>query len=289
MSFSIRYRLQNFSASARLSVMLNAAIMAVLSAAALAITGWFNAHLEADSLHEQQQISQQVVAMVDAYAGLLESSTRTLGLEFADKFSGTLTLDTQTRVPAANQALPVLRLNGQALNSRFDVVDHFTKTTGATATVFVREGDEFFRAITSVRMENRERAVGTTLGKQHPAYPLLINGQSYTGRATLFGRDFMTHYQPLLDSQGQTVGVAYIGVDFTEGLLGLKRKILAIPVGKSGYVYAIDAQQHPGQFMIHPTQEGQNLLEQGTPYEREFFRQIIATGEGYRRYQWADV
>ena len=84
------------------------------------------------------------------------------------------------------------------MNLDFSTVDRFTKITGAVATVFAKKGDDFVRITTSLKKEDgKTRAVGTMLGKAHPGYAKLLNGEEYTGKASLFGRDYMTKYVPI--------------------------------------------------------------------------------------------
>ena len=52
----------------------------------------------------------------------------------------------------------------------------------------------------------------------------MMAGTPFTGRAKLFGRDYMARYLPLKDAAGQVIGLAFIGIDFTEGLAA---KVLA--------------------------------------------------------------
>ena len=64
---------------------------------------------------------------------------------------------------------------------------------------------------TSLRNAEDERVIGTALDHKHPAYALMLEDKPYTGRARLFGRDYMTHYEPLQDAEGSTVGILFVG------------------------------------------------------------------------------
>jgi methyl-accepting chemotaxis protein len=108
-------------------------------------------------------------------------------------------------------------LNGDTLlNLNYGEVDRFTGHTGSTATLFVVRSEDFVRVTTSVKKQNGERAVGTVLDRSHPAWPLLRGGQSYTGYATLFGKQYMTQYEPIRDSAGKVIGALYVGLDVSE-------------------------------------------------------------------------
>ncbi|MCS6810734.1 MAG: methyl-accepting chemotaxis protein, partial [Tepidimonas sp.] len=84
--------------------------------------------------------------------------------------------------------------------------------SGGVATVFQREGQDFRRITTSVTKEDGSRAVGTLLGTQHPAYAAVMTGQRYVGRAVLFGRSYMTVYQPV-KLGGEVAAILFVGYD----------------------------------------------------------------------------
>ncbi|MGF6969697.1 sensor histidine kinase regulating citrate/malate metabolism, partial [Paraburkholderia sp. WC7.3g] len=58
--------------------------------------------------------------------------------------------------------------------------------------------------------------MGTVLDRSHPGYRMLRRGQPYTGYATLFGKQYMTCYEPIRDSTGEVIGAMYVGLDVNE-------------------------------------------------------------------------
>jgi len=101
-----------------------------------------------------------------------------------------------------------------------EVCDRFTSITdGSVATIFEKKGEDFLRIATSLKKEDGSRALGTTLDRGHPAYPLLLKGETYIGKATLFGKDYMTKYVPVKDGLGNVIGVYFIGYDITNNMI----------------------------------------------------------------------
>ena len=101
-----------------------------------------------------------------------------------------------------------------------EVCDRFTSITdGSVATIFEKKGEDFLRIATSLKKEDGSRALGTTLDRGHPAYPLLLKGEIYIGKATLFGKDYMTKYVPVKDGLGNVIGVYFIGYDITNNMI----------------------------------------------------------------------
>src|ERR1700687_5762816 len=94
------------------------------------------------------------------------------------------------------------------------IVDRATSYVGGTATLFVYDdaSKQFVRRTTNLKKENGDRAVGTQLAGDHPAQTLLRRGEAYKGPAILFGRRFYTAYQPVFDTGGKVIGIAYVGI-----------------------------------------------------------------------------
>jgi methyl-accepting chemotaxis protein len=133
----------------------------------------------------------------------------------------------------------LLANKGTVLNANSDVVDRITETTGAAATVFARTGDDFLRVTTSLRKADGSRAMGTLLDRKHPAYPLMLEGKPYAGRATLFGKTYMTYYEPIRQGD-RTIGILFVGSDMTPMLEALRRTMSAQHPFDTGNVFAIE-------------------------------------------------
>jgi len=133
---------------------------------------------------------------------------------------------------------PRLLFDGTDLAGNNAAVDRFHEQTGGVATVFMREGDDFKRITTSLKKQDGSRAVGTLLDRKHPAYPLMLKGETYVGRAVLFGTTYMTKYLPVV-RDGKTIAILFIGYDMTSQLQGL-RESLALHTTKTNRVAAVD-------------------------------------------------
>lgn len=137
---------------------------------------------------------------------------RRLSKQFQSNFAGSLHFRPDQTIVVAGTETPALQLAGQVLNNNHGLVDAFSQSTGAVATVFVRKDEDFFRITTSVQKQDGTRALGTRLDRSQPAYRLVSHGQNYEGYATIFGQQYMTHYTPALDGQGRIVGVLFVGM-----------------------------------------------------------------------------
>jgi len=174
------------------------------------------------------------------------------------------------------------------LNMNFKAVDLFTAQTGRVATIFVRQKDDFVRISTSLKKENGERAIGTSLDKNGAAYKNIIEGKSYVGNAVLFGRQFITQYDPVKSSDGKVIGILFVGSDFTESAKHIKEQIRPLKIGDTGYFYAINSKEGSdyGLLTLHPGKEGQNVLASKDADGHEFIKEMLEKKEGIISYPW---
>jgi hypothetical protein len=111
---------------------------------------------------------------------------------------------------AGDQEVPGLYFGKRKINNNYDVVDEFKKATGATATVFVKSGDEYVRISTNVLTVEGKRGVGTKLARAK-AYDSVNKGEQYCGTVDVIGTAFDACYNPIKDKSGKIIGVTYIG------------------------------------------------------------------------------
>ena len=156
-----------------------------------------------------------------------------------------------------------LQSYGIAVNNDFSQVDKFSKDTGGVATVFARKGDDFLRITTSLKKPDGERAMGTLLDRKHPAYARLQSGQTYTGRAVLFGKPYMTHYEPVKDDAGKVVGALFVGNDTSIFEAAVFKQAQETRFFDSGGLYVIDPGKsaEEARFLAHPQAAGKRVLE----------------------------
>ncbi|MDH4390420.1 MAG: Cache 3/Cache 2 fusion domain-containing protein [Aquabacterium sp.] len=111
---------------------------------------------------------------------------------------------------AGDKTVPAIFFGDRKINNNYDVVDAIRKAHQATATVFVRAGDEFVRVSTNVLTPEGKRGVGTQLAR-NAAYAAVSAGNQYCGPIDVLGTAFDACYNPIKDAKGTIVGVSYIG------------------------------------------------------------------------------
>jgi len=232
-----------------------------------------------------------VVNTVELFNQAMSSQASSYGRIFATGLDGEFSLDPQASVKVGALNVPTLLLGGKPLNLDFTAPDRFTRQTGGNATVFVASGDDFVRISTSVKKENGDRAVGTALDRSGAAYAALKQGKPYIGMAKLFGKQFMTDYEPIRDAAGKVIGILYVGVDVDRDITALKNKIRAMKVGETGYYFVLNAApgKAAGDAIVHPTREGQNILDSRDPSGRAFIQEMLEQKEGTIEYPWQNA
>lgn len=230
-------------------------------------------------------------ALTKELIGQLDISGRNAVIQlmgtFKALFPSRVEVDDRKAIQVGSEDTPAMRSGGVILNNNETQVDEFSRRTGgrSVATLFVRRGDDFIRAATSLKKGDGTRALGTKLDHTHPAYRMLLNGRSFTGKASLFGNDYMTQYDPLLDEKGKTIGSYFIGFQISDSMQSLKNLIRSVKVGKTGFLFILDGN---GNAIVHPHYEGKHILAMKTSDGREMIREMIAKKEGMIRYLWSN-
>ncbi|MBT0654782.1 methyl-accepting chemotaxis protein, partial [Geomobilimonas luticola] len=284
----MKTRIMNWSLGKKLVVAEAALVLVLLCIFSFYIGSYTGNMLERNTITDLKRQVILAKGMLEVYDHSVTQSTEKFANVFVSYFPERFTLDTRRTVKVGTVDTPVLQHGSRVLNLDFDTIDRFTRMTGAVATVFAKTGDDFVRVTTSVKKQDGSRAIGTMLGKNHPAYGHLIKGESYLGRANLFGRDYSTKYVPIKGGGGEIIGLLFVGMDTTEPLKFMKEQIKAIKIGKTGYLYALNAEEgeQQGTLVIHPFEEGKNILASKAADGREFIKEMIKNREGVTHYNW---
>ena len=282
-------RLQQ-SVGARISFIIFVLATLIFTAYAWALAYSSAADVERKAIADAAAKSRSVVDMTNMFAQATASATMRFAKMLETGLPGQFALDPAREVEVGGRKVAMLKNGDRDINLDFTVVDNFTAQSGVSATIFAKQGAEFIRVSTSVRKENGERAVGTMLDRAHPGYAPLMAGKRYAGLATLFGKQYMTQYDPVRNAAGQVVGVLYVGVEIDADVAALKERIRSVKLGDHGYFYVLDARPGKdfGRMLVHPSLQGQNMLATKSADGRELFREILEGRQGVARYLWRD-
>jgi methyl-accepting chemotaxis protein len=226
-------------------------------------------HGERQLLDNAYQIS---IGLTDRVASILTGS-------FPEGF----VVDDGERVTTGKVEAPALRTEGKVMNADTRVVDAFSQSTGGVATLFVRDGDDFVRAATSLKTQTGERAVGTKLAHDHPAYRKVLAGESYLGMATLFGRQYLTKYIPSKDASGKVNAIFFVGFDLADVFASLRSALSEQKNGDESFV-AYASGGRAGELMFHPSLEGKKISEIQDADGKPALEAVLGTAQGLLEY-----
>ncbi|OXH86615.1 methyl-accepting chemotaxis protein, partial [Burkholderia multivorans] len=236
-----------------------ATLACVLVALLFTVFAWALAHFAGRQLAEEAHAriadkEQSIRAMVGLFDNALSAeATRAMSL-FESFLPPDFALDPTHTVDIGGVAAPTLSAGGQVLDLDYTIPDAFLKKSGAIATIFARDGDDFVRVTTSLKKQDGTRAIGTRLDRAGPAYAPLVAGRTYTGLANLFGRPYITQYKPVTDATGRVIGALFVGIDVGAELQLVRDGIRALKIGNNGYYFVLDASRGAsrGTFVVHP-------------------------------------
>ena len=212
----------------------------------------------------------------------------------------------------ANVELPALALGTTPLQPIVDpetpapIVDRVRDLSGATCTLFQRMNGagDMLRVCTNVRNSEGKRAVGTYIaardvdGRENPVIADVLQGRTYVGRALVVNAWYIAAYEPLKNAAGEVIGMLYAGVPM-ESAASLRKAIMSIKVGQTGYVYVLNAKgKTRGQYVISKNgqRDGENIWDTKDADGRFIIHEVcekalaLKPGEvGEIRYQWKNA
>lgn len=201
---------------------------------------------------------------------------------------------------AVTLALPKMLVGNTWLGQNADmktpspIVDEVRDLVGASCTIFQRmnESGDMLRVSTNVAKLDGTRAIGTYIprahpdGSQDPVIQTILSGQPYRGRAFVVNAWYVTAYEPIYDSQKNVVGMLFVGVP-QESATGLRKAVMDIKVGKTGYVYILNATgESRGNYVVSAggKRDGENIWEakdaDGTLFIQEICKKALALKPG---------
>lgn len=259
------------------------------------------------ALEGQERVVSGIVAMLASQQEVLEEKvsydlnvardllTQTGQVSFSEETVEWQAINQGTQ-RMARQELPRMMVGDIWLGQNDDparpspLVDRVRELVGGTCTIFQRmnEQGDMLRVATNVETLENRRAIGTYIpaigpeGVPNPVLAAVLAGKPYTGRAFVVNRWYVTAYEPILDDQGEVVGMLYVGVP-EESATSLRREIMDITVGETGYVFVLDPR---GTYVISHKGErdGENLWEardaEGNFFIQDMVQNALSLGEG---------
>ena len=242
---------------------------------------------------ELSNIAQDFYTMCSLQQGLLKkilSGSLSYAEDFA-KINGGFTLgkkeitwtavnqftknSTKVKLPAMNIGSTWLGQNS-SFNSPSYLVDDVINKFGVTCTIFQRmnSAGDMLRVCTNIKKLNGKRAIGTYIpssnpdGSKNKVVSTVLNGTTYFARAYVVNAWYITIYKPIINSQGETIGVLYVGIR-QDTAQDFKTAIKNFSLPNNGYAFVTNgkkSREFSGKVIFHKTESkiGKNILPENT-------------------------
>ena len=168
-----------------------------------------------------------------------------------------------------------------------------------TCTVFQRmnANGDMLRIATNVVKSDGTRAISTYIprtnpdGKANPVVSEVLRGQTFSGRAFVVDRWYLTTYEPIYNKDKYIVGMLYVGIP-QESVKSVRQAIYDIEIGKTGYLYVLDSR---GYYVIsqNGTRDGEDISQAKDPDGNLFIQDIVKIARALKpgeigeiRYPW---
>ena len=111
----------------------------------------------------------------------------------------------------AGKQVPAIYFGSTKMNNNFDLVDEVVREAQGTATIFVKNGQEYVRVATNVKKDDGSRAVGTILDPKGKAIESIKKDEPFYGEVDILGKPYITGYKPIRDASKSVIGIYYVG------------------------------------------------------------------------------
>jgi len=183
------------------------------------------------------------------------------------------------------------------------VVDQVKSMAGATCTIFQRVNDagDMLRVCTNVQKADGTRAIGSYIpaidpqGTPDPVVAAVLRGETYVGRVHVMDDWYLGAYEPIQDEGNRVVAMLFAGVR-AENVPELRKGIMDVVVGKTGYVYIVRGTgSNRGEYVVSykGERDGENIWEAKDADGNLFIQSVVqkaletASGESvFERYPW---
>ena len=216
--------------------------------------------ITADVAERQSDLVEEITGMLSITDELMSKRVKNSLNLLIERGQQMGTARVQGTEPVAGKSAPALFLGDTMINNNFDLVDGITQVMDGTATLFVRDGQDFVRVSTNVKKDDGSRAIGTKLNMAGAAGQAISRGEAYFGQVDILGNPYLTAYSPIRNASNQIIGIWYVG--YSADLEELEAAITSSSLLDRGFLALVDdkgrLRMHSNSIEPDPLQ---NLLE----------------------------
>lgn len=260
-----------------------AIVMAIVGIVLLPVLVLGDAYLERQTRAEAEEV-------LVALSGLAHDLVETQYASIADglsRLADAMALRFHGSYSAANDGGAAdFLIDGVPVSARLGDLSRFGEDLqGTLAALLVPQGDGF-KVISSTRWGDDAQA--PVLQLEPASMERVAAGMRWQGLVSIDERPFLLEVLPARDHRGGVVGAMVVGIDLTRALQTLRERLRQFVIGDTGYLFVVDASNGPnrGNFIVHPTQQGDTPLVQPNDIGRDIASRMLQQGRGVLAYAW---
>ena len=234
------------------SIILLCLIISFIVMGIIVYKGTYKAILD-NSMKSQLSRIESVSELLSKEYNVIMDNTKILETTFRKGYLTNLQV-TESKIDYKGSKVYQILSDNKSIIGDNVIADSFNKDTSAVATIFSASGDNFVRISTSLENDGMGNIMGSKLKKDSPSYKALVRGKSYQGNLTLFGKQYISYYHPIVSDKGITVAISFVGVPLSEITNQILSEIKQQKWGDTGYSMVVsNLAENPGKWMYHPS------------------------------------
>lgn len=225
-----------------------------------------------------------VLDLVASQYDSLDATLARLGNAIEAYFSGRVV---KGREPTGGA--PELIQNGARLMMASDALEAFASgANDIVASIYLGSAAEGFVSVASSARVGGVPLVGDVLRPPPSANEAMKAGAPWRGTLRVEGRMRLVRLLPFTGANRELLGFYLIGLELADELKELREHLGGFRVGKTGYIFVIDAGAGPGygEAIVHPAKQGMNLLNDAGELGRQVVGEMLMQHEGVLSYDW---
>ncbi len=193
-----------------------------------------------DTRYEEQRSKLEAVAQtVGGQFNAYVNTTQVLSSTFENGYLAGYEISDEV-MDFAGQPIRNIHLYGLPLVNNTDIVDTFTRDTGAFVTLYSESNDHWLSIASSMHASDGGRLIQQPLDANHSAYSALRQGKTFVELTTQNGRDYIRYFTPLKDPHGSVASVLSVSLPVEQATVDILAALKAIHWGTSGETMVVE-------------------------------------------------
>lgn len=205
-------------------------------------------------------------------------------LVVANEVPHDITMVNQNSQEKIQTKIPAWHYNGLPVETHPEIITQIGEFSARSVSFLMLLPEGLLRVATNVKNADGTSSNYTFIPSNSAVYKSIADGKAYSGRAKVVDQWYLTNYEPLI-KDGKVIGAFFIGMQDTASER-VKAHLRKQKILDTGYFYILDSK---GNFVLHPSREGENVLEVQDLDGKYIFKDIIQAKSGTLQYRWLNT